>query len=732
MTWILTPQNIHQTEKEMVGGKGFALASLVRGGFAIPTAFCVTSQAYRDYVARTGLRERILLELNRKDFKEMRWEEIWDCATRIRNLFLRKPMPSDMSAEIKTAILSIFKDKAVVVRSSAPEEDTAAASFAGLHESFVNVRGENAILEHIRKVWASLWSDAALLYRQEIGLDVTKSNMAVVVQEIVIGDRSGVAFSKNPNNTSQAVIESVYGLNQGLVDGTIEPDRWIIDRQQQTLISHTPARRKQWMTPSESGVTLTDLPKKYQNHPPLNTGETRLVFSLAMDAENHFKTPQDVEWTYRRDDLFVLQSRPITTLPSKDGEDNRGWYLSLHRSFENLKLLRKKIEHELIPGMIAAADQMAQTDLSQLTDRKLAKEIQHRWEINQQWSAIYWEDFIPFAHGIRLFGQFYNDTLHPNDPYEFVNLLTRTEMASLERNQLMSDLAGMVRDNQSLAASLKKGTYDGLDTSFQKAVAQFFDQYGDLFYSVDSGTQYDQTPGSFYQILLEMAENLPAKTNPQHSNNRSKLLDQFISCFEGERRKQAEEMLDLARSSYQIRDDDNIYLGRIEAQWLASLREAKHRIKGQPHHKRKKKIAVELIEVVDNLDHSTRDPIPLPAKSGEAFKVQARQLIGQPAGPGLAKGPARVIQQTADLSSFKHGEILICDAVDPNMTFVVPLAAGIIERRGGMLIHGAIIAREYGLPCVTGVPDVTAQIKNGDEVTVDGYLGIITIGSSKI
>ena len=105
-----------------------------------------------------------------------------------------------------------------------------------------------------------------------------------------------------------------------------------------------------------------------------------------------------------------------------------------------------------------------------------------------------------------------------------------------------------------------------------------------------------------------------------------------------------------------------------------------------------------------------------------------RQITGQPAGPGLVRGPARVIHEHADIARFKRGEIIICDGVDPNMTFVMPLAAGIVERRGGMLIHGAIIAREYGLPCVTGVHDATSRIRTGQTVTVDGYLGIVTLG----
>jgi pyruvate,water dikinase len=119
------------------------------------------------------------------------------------------------------------------------------------------------------------------------------------------------------------------------------------------------------------------------------------------------------------------------------------------------------------------------------------------------------------------------------------------------------------------------------------------------------------------------------------------------------------------------------------------------------------------------------------SSEGEADRtVKARQLIGQPAGEGVAVGRARVVKRPEDLLDFKRGEILVCDAVDPNMTFVVPLAGGIIERRGGMLIHGAIIAREYGLPCVTGVPEASTLLRTGDRITVDGYLGIVTVGSA--
>jgi pyruvate,water dikinase len=120
------------------------------------------------------------------------------------------------------------------------------------------------------------------------------------------------------------------------------------------------------------------------------------------------------------------------------------------------------------------------------------------------------------------------------------------------------------------------------------------------------------------------------------------------------------------------------------------------------------------------------------AKTSHREKVRARQLIGQPAGSGVAIGKARVVNEAKDVFDFKKGEVLVCDAIDPNMTFIVPLAAGVVERRGGMLIHGAIIAREYCLPCITGVPDAVQLIKTGDNLTVDGYLGIVTVSRGRV
>jgi pyruvate,water dikinase len=731
MPFILHPNEIGENDRAQVGGKAFALARLVRAGFQVPTFLSIASDAYRHFIAKTGLAERILLELHRKEFKQMRWEEIWDCATRIRNLFLRSAMPAELSQELHAAVSKQFGDRPVAVRSSAPDEDDAQSSFAGLHESHLNLSGAAAVVDHTRKVWASLWSDAALLYRQELGLDVAHSAMAVVVQEMVLGDRSGIVFSQNPGEPSQAVVEAVHGLNQGLVDGAVEPDRWVVDRDFGRVMGHTAARRERWAAAGAAGIELRALPVERAERPPLAPDEVHAVYALGLQAEAHFGRPQDVEWTIAAGRLLLLQSRPVTTRTQAEAGDQRAWYLSLHRSFDNLKALHRKVEHELIPGMIREADALAGIDLAALSDADLVGEIRRRWEINDRWVKVYWADFIPFAHGIRLFGQVYNDAVRPSDPYEFIDLLTRTDMASLARNRVLEELAEQVRRRPEIRECLTRGECGERAPEFRQALEAFIGQFGDLSCTVTGGTLCEGATRPLERLLLEMAAHPARRSGDAGGRGSRDRMRRFTDAVPEPKRAEALALLELARASYRLRDDDNIHLGRIEAQLVAAVQEGRRRLEAGPE--RSNPALAELRDLLESLKLDAEPGTPAGRTQPQAGPaVDPRQLVGQPAGPGLARGSARVVRRHADLEGFSHGEVLVCDAVDPNMTYVVPLAAAVVERRGGMLIHGAIIAREYGLPCVTGIPDATELIRTGDALTVDGYLGIVTVQRGEI
>jgi len=720
MSLVIPLRDIRLEDRTLVGDKSFALARLMSQGIPVPDGLSLTTEAYQEYLQSTGLAERIQLELSRKPFEDMRWEELWDAALRIRSMFLQTMVPSSLLNRMRQPIEARFDRAPVAVRSSAPGEDEPGASFAGLHESFVNIAGIEEVLVSIKKVWASLWSDAALLYRKETGLDPSISSMAVLIQAVVVGERSGVAFSRSPASSGdEAVVESVHGLNQGLVDGSVEPDRWILDRNSRSILSHTAPQRDKVLRPGPAGLIMADLSDDEAEKPPLSPDEVRAVLDLALTAEADFGRAQDIEWTLAGSKLILLQSRPVTTLP--ESGDSRPWYLSLHRSLEQLLRLRQRIEEEHLPAMQAEAETLAARDPSSLEDDDLAAEIDHRLARFELWKGVYWKEFIPMAHGVRLFGQIYNDVLKPADPFEFLHLLEGGRLLGLERNRQLNVLAGLIRKDPVLRQDLRQGLDPG-NAEFKTNLEAFWDRYGTLFCHEASCTRDRQ---DLVDLLLKLADE-PQSGRPLTSGTDVPDRDRFLELFSGQSRTEAESLLDLARASYRLRDDDNIVLGRLEAQLIRALEAGRQRLAVRTGRSLVHLRPEAIVQVLKDPEAPLSEPESGP-KPQAALELTPRQLRGQPAGPGLASGRARVIGSPADLRSFQAGEILVCDALDPTMTFVVPLAAGIVERRGGMLIHGAIIAREYGLPCVTGIPQATSILKTGDLLTVDGYLGILSV-----
>jgi pyruvate,water dikinase len=433
-----------------------------------------------------------------------------------------------------------------------------------------------------------------------------------------------------------------------------------------------------------------------------------------------------MEWTIRDGALYILQARPVTAGEPSSGGDPRAWNLTLRRSFENLKALREEVEGRWIPAMIIEGESLAAFDAASLTDEELADEIERRQHLFSKWSDIYYATFIPLAHGIRLFGQTYNDALRPADPYEFMDLLGGTEMISLERNRILARLADRIRGNASLADSLQKGIHRDIEAGFDADLEHFSRKFGDLGCGTERCFQGHE---ALISLVLRMAAVAPARERFRAGEIEER-REAFLSRFEGPLKLRAAEILDLGRASYRLRDNDNIHLGKIEGGLLAAADEAKRRLTRRLGGASKDHGIDEVIRALRDPAYRPGEGTSHPKEKTPPSEIRARQLRGQPAGPGIARGPARVILSPEDLLEIRAGEILVCDAIDPNMTFAVPLAAGIVERRGGMLIHGAIIAREYGIPCVTGIPGAAELIHTGDRVSVDGYLGIVTIEAS--
>ena len=453
-------------------------------------------------------------------------------------------------------------------------------------------------------------------------------------------------------------------------------------------------------------------------------------------------------------DLWILQSRPITTLGTtlqaeadsiaKDraqeevrqvlGEssaaeggsatrDERPWYVNLHRSFGQLRDLRHEVEEVALPCMESEAASFAAVDLDALSDEDLAAEVSRRHEALARWEEVYYRDFIPLAHGVRLFGQVYNDKVRPADPYEFVDLLSGSGLLSVSRNAILKELADRVAREP---------------TEPTDAIDDYLDRFGSGPGTPEAVRVRERA--RLVRLVSEMAREpeaggRPSAGTPQPASfpapktQAADRSEDYLGRFQGEERRFQEELLDLARASYRLRDDDNVYLGRFHRLVAAALAELRAR-EGDPSSGGPSDGEREGRAAVGSAAETAGAVPTAQVAASPAPRYKVRQLVGQPAGPGLAVGRARVALGEDDLYAFVRGEILVCDSLDPTMTFVAPLAAAIVERRGGMLVHGAIIAREYGLPCVTGVPDATLEIHTGDLLTVDGFLGIVVVGGA--
>ena len=717
---------------KMVGGKARMLGRLMDRGFSVPPGICLTVEAYARFLDKHDLGRVLEMELGRKRSADMRWEEMWDAALRLRSRFLKSPLSEELQSRISDALLREPVGPPWVVRSSAPAEDARGTSFAGMHESVVGVQDHAALWDALRTVWASLWSDAAILYRSELGLDWRRSRMAVVIQSLMERSPSGVAFGRDPRSPEKnySVVEAVPGLCKDLVDGEVDPDHWMIDNTTGKVVEEIRGDRGQ----SEADVLLS---------PKSLTHLWRVVRTL----EEIFDFSPDTEWTGTDDDLVLLQTRPMTTMIN----DEKAAYLELRPGPRRLRELAYRVSEKLIPQLESEGLKMVDENLEALADRQLADALRARMDRLDYWKEVYKKEFIPFAHGVRTLGRYYNDLMRPDDPYEFLGLLRGSDMLASRRNRAVARLAAWLADRGDLKGALAAWVESGEDSSRLRMALKDVQEGEDFARELESllVTHFDVVYGdtrlgnqhlSLVSVILEMSQTGIALTEPDFSQG-SRLLEEGLLEVAGPgKREEALEMLRIGRLSWRLRDDDNILVGRLESQLRRAIDLAVARLRKQGRVPRGREAPVTAVPVIIKAlvrpgKEVLRWPDPpaehVEEKSGSG-RDKPRQLTGQPASPGIASGPARVIAAAKDLSGFHAGEVLVCDAIQPNMTHLVPLAAAVVERRGGMLIHGAIIAREMGIPCVNGVPAAARVIRNGDVVTVDGHLGIVTLGAPEL
>lgn len=324
--YVLDLREIDETQVAVVGGKGAHLGGLSRiEGIRVPTGFCVTTDAFRRIMAQAPSIEDRLDLLSRVDPDDR--EAIRTLSAEIRRTIEGITVPSDLAAAIAGALARFGEQAAYAVRSSATAEDLPTASFAGQQDTYLNVVGPTAILRHVSRCWASLFTERAVTYRRRNGIDHRTVRMAVVVQRMVFPPASGILFTADPvtGNRKVATVDAGFGLGEALVSGLVNPDVFKV-RDGEVVAKAIAAKQRAVHALSAGGTQEVTVDLRRQEEPALTDAQVVRLVRLGRRIETHFGRPQDIEWCLDDDDFRIVQSRPITTLfpiPEMGDQDNR-------------------------------------------------------------------------------------------------------------------------------------------------------------------------------------------------------------------------------------------------------------------------------------------------------------------------------------------------------------------------------------------------------------------------
>jgi rifampicin phosphotransferase len=324
--YVLSLEEIDDTQVALAGGKGAHLGELSRiAGIRVPAGFCVTTDAFRRIMAAPDWPGDQVGRLSRLDPGDR--QAIRDLSARVRRAVAGIVIPADLAAAITRAVTDLGGQAACAVRSSATAEDLPAASFAGQQDTYLNVTGPAAVLEHVSRCWASLFTERAVTYRLRGGLGQRTVRMAVVVQRMVFPQAAGILFTADPVTGDRKVVsvEASFGLGEALVSGLVNPDVYQVRDGRLAARSVAAKRLASYAQPGGGTRELAVDPER-QEQPALTDPQVVRLAALGRRIEAHFGRPQDIEWCLAGDEFQIVQSRPITTLfpvpPASDQENH--------------------------------------------------------------------------------------------------------------------------------------------------------------------------------------------------------------------------------------------------------------------------------------------------------------------------------------------------------------------------------------------------------------------------
>ncbi|MCR8644385.1 phosphoenolpyruvate synthase [Paenibacillus sp. N1-5-1-14] len=322
---VLSLNEIEKTQLLLVGGKGLNLGVLSKiQGIQVPEGFCVTTEGYQAAIAQNETYPALLKQLTMLTVEDR--DQIGEISRKIRQIIIEAEIPSSVVKAVTSYLIKFGDTHAYAVRSSATAEDLPHASFAGQQDTYLNIIGVDAILQHISKCWASLFTDRAVIYRMQNGFDHSQIYLSVIVQKMVFSQASGILFTADPITGNRKVlsIDASFGLGEALVSGLVSPDSYTV--KEENIVNKRIAAKKLAIYGREEGGTLTQqIDPNQQQTQTLHDEQILQLARIGRQIEAYFGCPQDIEWCLDHDTFYIVQSRPITTLypvPERNDQGN--------------------------------------------------------------------------------------------------------------------------------------------------------------------------------------------------------------------------------------------------------------------------------------------------------------------------------------------------------------------------------------------------------------------------
>lgn len=465
MNLIKSMQNLNEKNFSKIGGKAKNLYMLSKNKFSVPEFYVITTDFYQNYIEKNDLDEKIKKIIDETDFKNKK--SISNSSKQIKELFISGNIPEGDLENLLSFYKRFKRDKNaeyVAVRSSAIGEDDVKTSFAGQMDSFLFISEEQSYIESIKKCWASVFSERALTYRHISKLPLTDIKIAVIVQKMIFGEVSGVMFTANPmeNKLDEIVINSTYGIGEGIVSGELGTDLFCIDKNNGAISEQLTEKTHEivFNENKKQGTTKKALQKQRINKPSLSKNQIKKLVEIGKRIQELYNAPQDIEWTIKSNRIYVLQTRPITTLISK-AENEIVWDNS--NIIESFPGITKPLTFSF--AKMAWASVFRQSARSMGVNEKIIQENDELFNnmlglVNGRvyYNLMKWYQFVSFFPGFKQNRKYMEQMMGVKESYNYKKQRNRflTKEGLLSLPEMMRLIYGLAKNYLILDKEVKK------------------------------------------------------------------------------------------------------------------------------------------------------------------------------------------------------------------------------------------------------------------------------------